>query len=102
MSTTKLAATWFREPSEARDPGRAVLRERPEAGVTIGPDGADDGQFPGSEIVTPRARLLGANGGLDRILVTLMRRLHQAPTNRASARASADRLHETIRALSVF
>jgi hypothetical protein len=102
MSTTKLAAGWIQERSEARDLGRVVPRERAEAGAAVAADRADDGQLSGSQTAGARARLLGAHGGLDRILVALVRQLNQGPRTRASARASADHLVETIRALSVL
>lgn len=102
MATTKLAAGWTQEQPEAEDLGRVIVPETPEAGTAIRSEREDDVHLPAPQVVGPRSRLLGAHGGLDRILMVLIRRLHEAPTSRALARASADRLHETIRALSAF
>ena len=102
MSTTKLAVGWIRERWEAQDLVRAVRREKRTAGAAIDADGTDDRQLSVSQTGTPGSRLLGAHGGLDRILMAVMRQLNQCPSSRANSRASADRLYETIRVLSVL
>ena len=102
MPTTRLEAAWTREHSDAQDLGRAVLRGNRDAGTALSSDENDDVRFSGSQSVAPRSRLLGAYGGLDRILMTLRRRPYQGPGDRGRARANADRLVETIRALSAL
>jgi hypothetical protein len=98
MSTTKLT----RVHPETQDLRRVVVPEKREARTAIRSESDEDVQLPDSQVVASRSRLLGAHGGLDRILMALMRQLNQGSTTRAHARASADRLHETIRVLSVL
>jgi hypothetical protein len=103
MPMMNAVAEWARQHPKTWDLWRGAGARRAEVTrADRSPAGADDLRPRDARAVPASTEPLGAQGGLSRTLVALMRQPFEAPRDRARVRASGDRLVETIRALSSF
>ncbi len=98
MTSASPVTEWTQGHSGARDVGRLIAEQGEVTRTGPGSREADDIQRAGPARPEP----IGAFGGLARLLAVMIREPHEGPRDHGRYRAHAERLVETIRALSAL